>query len=59
MLFLFVIRFGSELYKPMVGVQMCVGCATLVVVLSMLCYENDIRFGVLIFRWFNVSFDGN
>ena len=34
------IRFGSKLYKQMVGIPMCTNCAPLVADLFLFCYER-------------------
>ena len=35
------IRFGSKLYRQIVGIQMSVNCAPLVADLFLFCYERD------------------
>ena len=36
------IRFGSKLYRQIVGIPMCTNCAPLVADLFLFCYEKDI-----------------
>ena len=35
------IRFGSKLYRQIVGIPMCTNCAPLVADLFLFCYERD------------------
>ena len=38
---IFIIRFGSKLYRQIVSIPMGTNCAPLVAVLCLLCYERD------------------
>ena len=42
------IRFGSKLYRQIVGIPMGTNCAPLVADLFLFCYERDFCFGSLV-----------
>ena len=44
------IRFGSKLYRQVVGIPMGTNCAPLVAVLFLFCYERDIMMSLMISR---------
>ena len=41
------IRFGSKLYRQIVGIPMGANCASLVADLFLFCYERDFMFSLL------------
>ena len=40
----YILRFGSKLYRQLVGIPMVTNCAPLVAVLFLFCYERDVSF---------------
>ena len=53
------IRFGSKLYRQIVGIPMGINCAPLVADLFLFCYERDFMFPIYILskiRKFTVSY---
>ena len=42
----FLIRFGSKLYRQIVGIPMGTNCASLVADLFLVCYETDFMLSI-------------